>query len=140
MNYDYHVDTDYHVNIDEGMSNMVGKTFVKVDKVNRCDLVFETGDGEVFVFTHFQDGYENVYIEDIAGSLDDLVGTPLLQAEEVEGETLEPVDYSSSVTWTFYKFATIYGSVTVRWYGTSNGYYSERVDMAHIPPNSEPRF
>ena len=130
---------DHSVNTDEGMSNMIGKTFAKVYQEHQ-DLIFETSDGEIFVFTHFQVCSENVRIEDIAGSLDDLVGTPLLQAEEVEGETPEPVDYGTSVTWTFYKFATIYGSVTVRWYGTSNGYYSERVDMAHIPPNSKPRF
>lgn len=32
----------------------------------------------------------------------------------------------------FYKFSTIKGSVTVRWCGTSNGYYSTRVKFKKI--------
>ena len=63
--------------------------------------------------------------------MDDLVGTPLLVAEErVNNGTNDGYD---SCTWTFYEFRTIKGSVTVRWYGTSNGYYSESVDLAEIP-------
>ena len=70
-------------------------------------------------------------INDIVGDLQDLVGEPLLLAEEVDGET--PVDFNvrdhESVTWTFYKFATRKGYVDVRWLGESNGYYSEGVDL-----------
>lgn len=32
----------------------------------------------------------------------------------------------------WYKFGTIKGYVTVRWYGESNGYYSEEVNFERV--------
>lgn len=72
-------------------------------------------------------------IEDIVGDLSDLEGTPLLLAEEV-------VSYgekdSVNKTWTFYKFVTKKGYVDVRWYGTSNGYYSKSVNFKEVTENN----
>lgn len=106
---------------------MIGKTFSNVRSTDD-ELYFDGPEGDSFCFYHEQDCCEHVYIEDICGDLRDLVGHPILQADEEvsEGEVGE-YDYSS--TWTFYKFATIKGSVTVRWLGTSNGYYSESVNL-----------
>jgi hypothetical protein len=55
-------------------------------------------------------------------------------AEEVSSEKIpDHYDtYYDSSTWTFYKFATMKGSVTVRWLGTSNGYYSEGVSYEEL--------
>ena len=126
MDYNNIVDTQ------KGMAQMLGKTFVQVSgAVGNFDLLFETANGERFMFSHQQDCCERVDINDIVGDLQDLVGEPLLLAEEVQGET--PVDFNEreyeSVTWTFYKFATRKGYVDVRWLGESNGYYSEGVDL-----------
>ena len=120
------------VDTQKGMAQMLGKTFVQVTgAVGNFDLLFETANGERFMFSHQQDCCERVDINDIVGDLQDLVGEPLLLAEEVQGET--PVDFNErdyeSVTWTFYKFATRKGWVDVRWLGESNGYYGEGVDL-----------
>lgn len=96
------------------------------------EFIITTAQGD-FVFTHFQDCCESVRIEDITGDIQDLVGHPLLLAEEVSSEVVPAPANFDSYTWTFYKFATIKGYVDVRWLGESNGYYSESVDLVFIP-------
>ena len=108
------------------MQTMKGKTFTRVAKLDLDILSFTEENGTQYVFHHHQDCCENVYIEDIVGDLSDLEGTPLLEAEEVITRS-ENADYETK-THTFYKFGTIKGHVNVRWYGASNGYYSESVD------------
>jgi len=108
-----------------------GMTMTSVTRGTRAggqDLIhFVATNGEEYHMTHYQDCCESVDIEDICGDLSDLVGVPLLQAEEA---THSGPDTDS--TWTFYKFATIKGVVTVRWYGQSNGYYSETADFVKV--------
>lgn len=106
---------------------MEGKVFTRVYD-NGDDLVFEN-ETERYIFYHSQDCCESVYIESITGDLSDLVGVPLLLSEEVSNDEGPLSDYEESYTWTFYKFGTIKGYVDVRWYGSSNGYYSESVSL-----------
>lgn len=122
--------------------NLVGKTFTRIDGSRSDELVFYDTDGEIYVMYHQQDCCESVYIEDINGDLEDLLNSPILMAEEVtshddpdkdddEEEDEDSWDYGSQ-TWTFYKIATINGTVTLRWLGTSNGYYSESVSFIRL--------
>lgn len=128
------------------VSDLVGKEFVHVI-ASGCSRHGETGessydcllflneDGTGFVFYHDQGCCESVDIDDICGDLSDLEGSPILLAEEVVSDNRvgeRKSKWDDSFTWTFYKFATAKGYVTVRWYGTSNGYYSESVDMAKL--------
>lgn len=93
-------------------------------------ITFITKEGDSFELLHHQDCCESVYIEDIVGDIKDLLGTPLLIAEEASNQDSNLKDHiSDSFTWTFYKFATKKGYVDIRWLGTSNGYYSESVDF-----------
>jgi hypothetical protein len=109
---------------------MIGSTIERI--VQQPDkLIFHAVDGKVFTFLHHQSCCESVYIEDVTGDLQDLIGTPLVMAEEVSNmDTPKPdPEYAYSYTWTFYRYGTNKGSVTVRWLGTSNGYYSESVNF-----------
>ena len=97
-------------------------------------MTFIRDDGKVFQFYHGQDCCESVRIEDLNGHLDDLVGHPLLVAEEVDNLEgfVDTEVHVESFTWTFYRFATQMGWVVVRWLGESNGYYSESVDLCEV--------
>jgi hypothetical protein len=129
----------YYTNENAPILNaMVGKTIINIEgKVGEERIVFFMEDGKKYVMLHHDGCCEYVRVEDIIGDLNDLIGSPLLAAEETTSqEPLDGVardeDTDSSFTWTFYKFATIKGYVTIRWLGESNGYYSESVSMEEI--------
>jgi hypothetical protein len=115
------------------IEELVGKVFssVNADKEN---LYFISDNDKSYIFYHEQDCCEYVTIEDIDGDLNDLVGTPILKAEEVTKEDINASEYGY---WTFYKFSTIKGYVTVRWYVESYGYYSVPIRMCEYNPQTK---
>ena len=87
-------------------SELLGKTLKAVDKVGDDVLRFTCEDGTVYESFHVQDCCETVVIESITGDLSDLVGTPILLAEEAtsedapEGVVISGYNHDDSQTWT----------------------------------------
>jgi hypothetical protein len=124
------------VNIKE----LIGLTIYEF-KVKEEEILIKTSCGRTFLFYHSQDCCETVYVESVNGDISDLIGKPILIAEESTNSESHPEDFKDEVcedfTWTFYKLATIKGHVDIRWLGESNGYYSEKVDFKEITQTKE---
>lgn len=114
--------------------DLVGKTMLKVEE-DGLTVRFQTIEGDKYVMYHESDCCESVHIDDVKGNLFDLVGSPILYVQEEISNENPPdcqKEYQDSFTWTSYEIATEKGKVNIRWYGESNGYYSEDVDFAKI--------
>lgn len=107
---------------------LVGKTIVSIEGMEKDSdrIIIRCSDGEDYIMYHEQECCESVCVTDVCGDVQDLIGSKILKAE---CSTNESDNCEESFTWTFYKFATIKGSVDLRWYGESNGYYSESVEF-----------
>ena len=109
-----------------------GKVLKNVYVHDGDSIVFVCEDGVEYEMFHYQNCCERVTIYNIDGNLESLIGNPIVMAEVASNSNDEPLDGDLSYTWTFYKLATCKGYVTIRWYGTSNGYYSESVDFFRV--------
>lgn len=105
------------------MDELIGKTFTQVSR-NDNEIIFKN-DKETYVLRHECECCETVYIEDIWGDLRSLENAAITYSIRTTSEDCPKSQDDMSFTWTFFKFATINGWVDVRFYGSSNGYYSE---------------
>lgn len=126
-----HIEYKKHCQISE----MEGKTIsaiIDLSVGSEC-AVFQCDDGSEYTMFHCQDCCESVAINDIEGDICDLIGLPLIVCEaaiDIPDPEGQETEYADSFTWTFYRLATAKGFVVIRWYGESNGYYSESVEFA----------
>lgn len=118
------------------LSDLIGKTMRSVTRNGNDSIDFESESGERWQMYYEPDCCARCSIEDVVGDLQDLVGSPIVMAESATNSD-NPKTHDSgytddSHTWTFYKLATAKGYVTIRWYGSSNGYYSETASFRRI--------
>ncbi len=120
---------------DQVFEELIGKTLtaIKVDEKYAAWILFVVSEDEKYLLHNDEADCNDVQvtIDDINGDINDLVGSPLTMAESVSNEAFEKTQDAEG-TWTFYRFATIKGYVDIRWFGTSNGYYSETVTLERL--------
>ncbi len=120
---------------DQIFEELIGKTLtaIKVDEKYAAWILFVISEDEKYLLHNDEADCNDVQvtIDDINGDINDLVGSPLTMAESVSNEAFEKTQDAEG-TWTFYRFATIKGYVDIRWFGTSNGYYSETVTLERL--------
>jgi hypothetical protein len=84
----------------------------------------------VLEMIHHQDCCETVYLADVVGEFEDLIGYPLIEVSE---STVDIGNDDISSTASYYNFKTLKASVQLRWVGESNGYYSETIGCYLYP-------
>lgn len=124
---------DEKKHIKSTFSELLGKELTDIIVSEDKDtMIFKCTDNTVYILYHEQSCCEAVCIEDICGDLDNLIGSPITMAEIVcnheDGRSFIG-NGNDCFTWSFYKLATVKGYVTIRWWGESNGCYSEDVDF-----------
>lgn len=121
--------------------HLIGLTLKEVTVNKYDDVITYTSEcGQQFRMLHHNDCCETVYIEDIEGDINDLIGSPILVAETVQDAIQQamnliiplPEKNGECEQWTFYRLATAKGWVVIRWYGDSNGYYSTDVSFERV--------
>lgn len=115
-------------------SDLVGLTIETISGLEEGSekATFKCTTGEVFEMYHDQDCCETVQVAEVIGDVVDLMGYPVVEAEESSNNDSFPRAGYDSWTWTFYKIGTTKGFVTIRWLGESNGYYSEDVSFHKV--------
>lgn len=123
-----------YIDDESTVSLLIGKTLECVEiNEDQDEIYFCCTDGEAFRAYHMQDCCESVSVHDISGSLQDLIGSPIVESSATRDDENWPSDveksrWTESFTWTTHKLKAASGvEVVVRWLGESNGYYSESV-------------
>jgi hypothetical protein len=121
-------------------NKLIGKT-VKSAQAVGDEFKIQFNDGSSVLLYHEKDCCESVTIEDICGDVSDLIDGVINEFECVTNSD-DPMgkDMCESFTWSFYKISTNKGGIVIRWFGESNGYYSETVSVYHTDENGNGEY
>jgi hypothetical protein len=111
-------------------SSLVGEVLTHVDD---CDdeILLTTESGRRIIIKHEQDCCESVHIEGIEGEWHTLIGKVIVEAKN-EIASNDCGECGESCTHTELTFKVDDATVISRWIGSSNGYYSEAVELYEL--------
>ena len=101
---------------------------VIIDVIKKDDSITFKTNKQTYVLKHMQECCEDVIIDDICGDLKDLINETIIKAEKVTNENINEEE-ERCFTWTFFHISTLKTNITIKFYGTSNGYYSETAEL-----------
>ena len=119
-------------------SEFSGKTIQEIRgcKKHSDEVTIIFTDGSCLKFYHQQDCCESVLLEDYDITPEWLINSKIISVEERisrSGEGIKPLNnWAESYTWSFYVIKTSSSTMWMRWYGASNGWYSETVDIDYL--------
>lgn len=111
------------------IEKMIGKTIDRVEGIEEEseEVCFHFTDGSMMKMHHIPDCCEAVWLNDFDN--DSIGGLVTSATEETSEDPAFKVAGDDGETWTFYRIETATGGIWMRWIGSSNGYYSEDVDI-----------
>lgn len=95
-------------------------------------LAIHTENGPICLMSHEQDCCESVYLESGLDELKALIGGTIYDFREAASHSRS--DEDGDEQWVFYIVVTDKGHATLRWEGSSNGYYSTSVNVRLLDP------
>lgn len=125
----------YNRGVHAEFKELEGRILTAIER-NTCEdgfdrLIFICDDGTRFEMGYVPDCCAQCHLNDVCGDIFDLIDSRILKAYESTDSSIDADGYGRH-TWTFYHISTNNGSVTLRWLGTSNGYYSESVTFRKL--------
>jgi len=109
------------------ITELVGRTITEIIGLEKGDaqILFKT-DQDKYGMAHMHECCEVVTVEEIAGDPEWLLNSPVTRA------SADCYDDAAGTS-TFYRFSTVKGTVTIRWYGESmSGCYGETASLYRL--------
>lgn len=113
--------------VDVKCEELINQIPTKVVIENDNEIYFYLENGKIYRFYHIQECCEEVWVEDISGNLQDIVGEKIINFEKRTNKLKD-----TPTTYTYYDIDTFNYHIQIRWCGESNGYYSEEVDLEEV--------